>query len=37
MPAEGVSPTPGQAVHLGLLETYTPVNVQDLIAFLVAS
>ena len=34
MPSEGVSPTPGQAAHLKLLENYTAANVQDLIAYL---
>jgi hypothetical protein len=37
MPGEGVSPTPGQAAHLKLLENYTPANVQDLVAYLSAS
>jgi hypothetical protein len=32
-----VSPTPGQAAHLKLLENYTPANVQDLVAYLGAS
>src|SRR5262245_41631068 len=36
MPSEDVSPTPGQAAHLRLLETYTPTNVQDLVAYLSA-
>lgn len=34
-PIEGVNPTPGQAAHLRLLETYSPANVQDLVAYLV--
>ena len=34
MPGEGVSPTPGLAAHLRLLENYTPDNVQDLVAYL---
>jgi len=34
MPVEGVTPTPGEAAHLKLLETYTPANVQDLVAYL---
>jgi hypothetical protein len=34
MPSESVSPTPGQAAHLKLLENYTVANVQDLVAYL---
>ena len=37
MPGEGLTPTPGQAAHLKLLENYTAANVQDLIAYLGAS
>ena len=33
-PIEGVEPTPGQAVHLKLLENYTAQNVEDLLAYL---
>ena len=34
MPGEGLTPTPGQAAHLKLLENYTAANVQDLVAYL---
>jgi hypothetical protein len=37
MPSEDVSPTPGQAAHLKLLENYTAANVEDLVAYLSAS
>jgi hypothetical protein len=37
MSGEGLSPTPGQAAHLKLLENYTVANVQDLVAYLGAS
>jgi cytochrome c oxidase cbb3-type subunit III len=34
MPSEGVSPTPGQAAHLRLLENYSAADVQNLLAYL---
>ena len=37
MPADGVSPTDGQAAHLKLLENYTAKDVEDLVAYLNSS
>jgi mono/diheme cytochrome c family protein len=36
MPAEGVTPTAGQAAHLKRLENYAAANVQDLVAYISA-
>lgn len=37
MPADGVSPTDGQAAHLKLLENYTAKDIEDLVAYLSSS
>lgn len=34
MPAEGASPTAGEAAHLKLLENYTATDLRDLVAYL---
>jgi mono/diheme cytochrome c family protein len=34
MPTEGAIPSAGETAHLRLLETYTPANVDDLVAYL---